>query len=61
VLQARYRTALFVWVASLSGELLNVALKQRSTGRVPQSVPHLRVVFSTSFPSGHAMDQRSST
>jgi len=56
VLQARYRTALFVWVASLSGELLNLALKQAFNRPRPAIVPHLRVVFSTSFPSGHAME-----
>src|SRR6185503_10938144 len=45
VLQARYRTALFVWVASLSGELLNLALKQAFNRPRPAIVPHLRVVF----------------
>jgi undecaprenyl-diphosphatase len=56
VLQARYRTALFVWVASLSGELVNLALKHAFNRPRPSIVPHLRAVFSTSFPSGHAME-----
>jgi len=56
LLQARYRTALFVWVASTSGEFVNIALKQAFNRPRPSIVPHLRVVFSTSFPSGHAME-----
>ena len=56
LLQTRYRTALFVWVASISGEFVNIALKHAFNRPRPAIVPHLRVVFSTSFPSGHAME-----
>ncbi len=56
LLQTRYRTALVVFITSLSGELLNVAMKHAFNRPRPTIVPHLRVVFSTSFPSGHAME-----
>ena len=56
LLQARYRTALFVCAASISGEFLNMALKHAFNRPRPAIVPHLREVFSTSFPSGHAME-----
>ena len=56
VLQERYRTALFVAASAGSGELLNVALKYAFNRPRPSIVPHLRAVFSTSFPSGHAME-----
>ena len=56
VLQTRYRTAIVVAITSLSGELLNAALKYAFNRPRPTIVPHLRAVFSTSFPSGHAME-----
>ncbi len=56
VLQTRYRTALVVAITSLSGELLNAAMKHVFNRPRPSIVPHLRAVFSTSFPSGHAME-----
>jgi undecaprenyl-diphosphatase len=56
VLQARYRTALFIALTALSGELLNYGMKQLFHRPRPSIVPHLRAVFSTSFPSGHAME-----
>ena len=56
VLQARYRTAFVVALTCLSGELLNAAMKHAFNRPRPSVVPHLRVVFSTSFPSGHAME-----
>jgi undecaprenyl-diphosphatase len=56
VLQTRYRTALVVVVSAISGELLNAAMKDAFSRPRPTIVPHLRVVFSTSFPSGHAME-----
>jgi undecaprenyl-diphosphatase len=56
LLQARYRTALVVALATISGELLNTVLKSAFNRPRPSIVPHLRTAFSTSFPSGHAME-----
>ena len=56
VLQTRYRTAIVVAITSLSGELLNAVMKHVFNRPRPTIVPHLRDVFSTSFPSGHAME-----
>lgn len=56
VLQTRYRTALVVAGASISGELLNAFMKHLFNRPRPTIVPHLRDAFSTSFPSGHAME-----
>jgi undecaprenyl-diphosphatase len=56
LLQTRYRSALVVGVTAISGELLNFALKDAFQRPRPSIVPHLRAVFSTSFPSGHAME-----
>jgi undecaprenyl-diphosphatase len=55
LLQTRYYTALFVAITSISGELVGTVLKQAFNRPRPSIVPHLRDVFSTSFPSGHAM------
>jgi undecaprenyl-diphosphatase len=55
-LQTRYRTALFVLLTALSGEGVNAAMKQAFNRARPTVVPHLRDVFSSSFPSGHAME-----
>ena len=56
VLQTRYRTAIVVLLTSSSGELLNQIMKLAFNRPRPTIVPHLRVVYSTSFPSGHAME-----
>ena len=56
LLQTRYRTALFIALTAVSGELLNAAMKHAFNRPRPSIVPHLRAVFSTSFPSGHAME-----
>ena len=56
VLQTRYRTAIVVAITSLSGELLNAVMKHVFNRPRPSIVPHLRAAFSTSFPSGHAME-----
>jgi len=56
VLQTRYRTAIVVVLTSASGELLNLAMKHVFSRPRPTIVPHLRAVYSTSFPSGHAME-----
>jgi undecaprenyl-diphosphatase len=56
LLQKRIRTALFVAATSFSGELVSTALKHEFNRPRPTIVPHLREVFSSSFPSGHAME-----
>jgi undecaprenyl-diphosphatase len=56
VLQTRYRTAIVVLITSGSGELLNFAMKHAFNRPRPTVVPHLRMVYTTSFPSGHAME-----
>lgn len=55
LLQGMRRTALFVFVASVGGWLLNHFLKLAFARPRPGVVPHLRDVMSLSFPSGHAM------
>ena len=55
LLQTRYWTALFVMVTVVSGEVVSSAMKHLFSRPRPTVVPHLREVFSTSFPSGHAM------
>jgi undecaprenyl-diphosphatase len=56
VLQTRYRTAIVVVLTSASGELLNSVMKHAFNRPRPSIVPHLRVVYTASFPSGHAME-----
>jgi undecaprenyl-diphosphatase len=56
LLQTRYRSALVVAVTAVSGEVLNYVLKDAFHRPRPSIVPHLRAAFSTSFPSGHAME-----
>ena len=55
LLQGMYRTALFVFLASAGGWLLNNWLKTLFARPRPAVVPHLHEVMSLSFPSGHAM------
>jgi undecaprenyl-diphosphatase len=55
-LQTRYRTAIVVLATSGSGEVLNSLMKHAFNRPRPDIVPHLRPVYSTSFPSGHAME-----
>ena len=54
-LQGRYWTALFVLLTAASGEVVNFAMKGLFFRPRPTIVPHLREAFSSSFPSGHAM------
>jgi undecaprenyl-diphosphatase len=56
LLQARYHTALVIFITAVSGEFLNQVLKNVFMRPRPTVVPHLRDVVSTSFPSGHAME-----
>ncbi len=55
-LQTRYRTAMVILITSGGGDLLNTIMKHLFARPRPTIVPHLRVVYSTSFPSGHAME-----
>ena len=55
LLQARYRTAFAIFASAATGWLLSEALKSVFMRARPSIVPHLRDVFSSSFPSGHAM------
>jgi undecaprenyl-diphosphatase len=55
VLQTRYWTAFFIVMTAASGELVNYAMKNVFSRARPGIVPHLREAFSSSFPSGHAM------
>jgi undecaprenyl-diphosphatase len=55
LLQARYRTAFLVFLTAASGEAVGFAMKNVFARPRPTVVPHLREVFSSSFPSGHAM------
>ena len=55
VLQARYWTAFFVFVTAVSGEIVSFAMKGVFSRPRPSMAPHLREAFSSSFPSGHAM------
>jgi undecaprenyl-diphosphatase len=55
VLQSRHFTALFILVTAASGEAVGYALKSVFSRPRPTVVSHLREVFSSSFPSGHAM------
>jgi undecaprenyl-diphosphatase len=55
LLQGMARNALFVFIASTGGWLLNEALKSFFQRPRPEVVPHLRDVWTLSFPSGHAM------
>src|SRR4051812_39227284 len=56
MLQKRYRTAIVILITAASGEFLNSVMKQVFHRPRPMVVPHLREVYSTSFPSGHAME-----
>ena len=55
LLQGLVRNAMFVLVASLGGWFLNDLLKAMFARPRPSIVPHLREVFTMSFPSGHAL------
>jgi undecaprenyl-diphosphatase len=55
VLQTRYWTALFMFLTAASGEVVGFAMKSLFARPRPTLVPHLREAFSSSFPSGHAM------
>jgi undecaprenyl-diphosphatase len=54
-LQRRYFTALFIFVTAASGEAVGAVLKSVFSRPRPIVASHLREAFSSSFPSGHAM------
>lgn len=56
LLQGRRRTALAVALTCFSGELVDSAMKGAFNRPRPTVVPALREAWSTSFPSGHAME-----
>jgi undecaprenyl-diphosphatase len=53
--QTRYWTAFFIFMTAVSGEVVSYAMKSVFARPRPSVVPHLREAFSSSFPSGHAM------
>jgi undecaprenyl-diphosphatase len=55
VISDKGKTALFVTFATLSGAALSSLLKLGFDRPRPDLIPHLTHVYSTSFPSGHAM------
>lgn len=55
LLLGKRRPALFLTAAVLGALLLSVLLKDFFARPRPEIVPHLSLVFSASFPSGHSM------
>lgn len=55
VLQGRCRLGLVVCAASVGGWIIDGTLKQLFQRPRPDVVPHLREVYTLSFPSGHAL------
>lgn len=55
ILRRRYRTALFVLLATIGGVMLGHGLKVMFGRERPTIVPHLMEESSLSFPSGHSM------
>jgi undecaprenyl-diphosphatase len=55
MLQGKRRAALFIVVAVASGAIVSAALKSGFDRPRPDLVPHGSFVYSSSFPSGHAM------
>jgi undecaprenyl-diphosphatase len=55
LLQGRWRLGLVVCASSLGGWVITGALKQVFQRPRPDVVPHLREVYTASFPSGHAL------
>jgi undecaprenyl-diphosphatase len=55
LLQTRYWTAFFIFITAVTGEVVSYAMKGVFARPRPTVVPHLREAFSSSFPSGHAM------
>jgi undecaprenyl-diphosphatase len=56
LLETKYRTALFMFVTTASGNVVNLVVKGAFARPRPTVVPHLRDAVSSSFPSGHSME-----
>jgi undecaprenyl-diphosphatase len=54
ILDGKRRSALFVLVAIVGGQLLSTGLKYFFDRPRPELVPHLSHVYTSSFPSGHS-------
>lgn len=55
LLDRRYRAALFTALAVTGGQVLSTVLKIGYNRPRPDLVPHESIVYTASFPSGHAM------
>ncbi len=55
LLQRKFGAATFVAIATVGGLLLSILLKHLIDRPRPELVPHLSLVYTTSFPSGHSM------
>ncbi|HEX7046096.1 MAG TPA: phosphatase PAP2 family protein [Gammaproteobacteria bacterium] len=55
LISRRLRTALFVAIAIVVGQLLSSLLKLGFDRPRPELVPHESIVYTASFPSGHSM------
>lgn len=55
ILRRKYTTLLFVLVAIIGGTILTYSLKWGFDRPRPDLVPHISVVYTSSFPSGHSM------
>jgi undecaprenyl-diphosphatase len=55
VLQTRYWTAFFIFMTAVTGEIVSFGMKSVFARPRPSIAPHLREAYSSSFPSGHAM------
>ena len=55
VLQKNYRTATFIAATIASAQLVSMLLKQGFDRPRPELLPHYTYVYTSSFPSGHAM------
>jgi undecaprenyl-diphosphatase len=54
-LERKYRALVLILVASVGGLLLSTLLKHVIQRQRPSVVPHLSIVMSSSFPSGHSI------
>lgn len=55
VIQHDYRTAVFVTATVISAQIVSLLLKQGFARPRPELLPHYTYVYTSSFPSGHAM------
>ncbi len=55
LLQRKFGSAAFVGIATVGGLVISVVLKHLVDRPRPEIVPHLSLVYTSSFPSGHSM------